>query len=219
MIIKKLSLLVGYISLALSCPFLYSAHYVYLKNNLKETIFKHPTTGQSLKVGPAHVRNASLKKIADKTSSYDDYPPLIKPNAITWAASTPTVYDNCSDTATCQMWKLTFDVEPTNSQEAALDASAMRPIHLAPADDIEVVYTQPTSEDPEIYYGYIVYEGGDRFESANDTNSGIPSPVKPVVKSDGMTKFSVYKKEKPVVLPNPPDTQAPIRHDNASAKP
>lgn len=199
--------------LVLGCcyyPMLYPAHYVYLKNSLKETSFKHPITGDNIHVGPALVNNASLKKAADNTPSYDDYPPVINPNAITWAASTPTKYDECSDTATCQMWKLAFDVIPVNSQEAGIEASAMKPIHLAPADDIEIVYTDPTSDDPEVYYGYIVYEGGDRFESANDMNTGIPSPVTPVVKTDGVTKFPVHFLKKPVIVANPPDRQAPL---------
>jgi hypothetical protein len=213
MVVKKYLLFMRYTALALVCfyyPVLRAAHFVYLKNSLKESTFKHPTTGNTITAGPAFVSNASLKKVADDVASYDDYPSIVKPNTITWAASTPAKHDECSDTAACQIWKLTFDVGPVNSQEAGIDASTMQPIYLAPADDIEIVYTQPTADDPGVYYGYIVYEGGDRFESVNDTNSGIPSPVKPVVKSDGITKFPVHPQQKPVIVPNPPDKQAPL---------
>lgn len=202
--IKRMLLLV--LSVVMQSNQLYAANYVYLKNSLMKTSLIAPATGRQFTIGPASILDASLKKNIDHMPSYDDYFSTIKPGYITWAASTPSLTDGCTDTATCQMWELTFDIVPQNSQELSVNKAQMQPILLAPADDIELVYTKPTAENANVYYGYIVYTGGDRFESENNTNSGYPSPIVPILHADGITKFPVYQEVTHGPL-EPPATQ------------
>jgi len=168
-----LGLLIGALSSTV-----HAYHYIYLKNSLVPTTIV--VNGASQQVGPATIKQAQIVDSNGNPPDSDQYDSTIDPGKTSYG------YSSDSDT-----WNLTLNVQPSNSREQQLSSSVMRPVLLQQSDDIEVVYIQPTTSDPNTYYGYIVYSEGDRFEGPNGTNTGDASSPQPFLQQDGVTKFPV----------------------------